>query len=100
MTILVAPLMSCSARLPVYALMIGAFIPNRRVLGIVHACPGLTMIAMYFLGTVAAFAMAWLFKRTLLKGAPPRFLHGDAALPAAVACETVLIQMSSEPGCS
>lgn len=71
-TILVAPLMSCSARLPVYALMIGAFIPARRVLGI-FTLPGLTMISMYFLGMVAAFAMAWLFKKTLLKSAPPRF---------------------------
>lgn len=71
-TILVAPLMSCSARLPVYALMIGAFIPAKRVLGI-FTLPGLTMISMYFLGTFAAFAMAWLFKKTLLKSAPPRF---------------------------
>ncbi len=64
--------MSCSARLPVYALMIGAFIPNRRVLG-VFTLPGLTLIAMYFLGTFAAFGMAWVFKKTLLKSAPPRF---------------------------
>ncbi len=71
-TILVAPLMSCSARIPVYTLMIAAFIPNRRVLGI-FTLPGLTMMAMYFLGTVAAFGMAWLFKKTLLRGAPPVF---------------------------
>lgn len=71
-TILVAPLMSCSARIPVYTLMIAAFIPNRRVLG-VFTLPGLTMMAMYFLGMVAAFCMAWLFKRTLLKGQPPVF---------------------------
>jgi ferrous iron transport protein B len=71
-TILIAPLMSCSARLPVYALMIGAFIPPRRVLGI-FTLPGLTMISMYFLGTFAAFGMAWVFKKTLLKSAPPRF---------------------------
>lgn len=71
-TILVAPLMSCSARIPVYTLMIAAFIPNRRVLGI-FTLPGLTMMAMYFLGMVAAFGMAWLFKKTLLKGAPPVF---------------------------
>ena len=71
-TILVAPLMSCSARIPVYTLMIAAFIPNRRVLGI-FTLPGLTMMAMYFLGMVAAFGMAWVFKKTLLKGAPPVF---------------------------
>ena len=56
-TILVAPLMSCSARIPVYTLMIAAFIPNRHVLG-VFTLPGLTMLSMYFLGTVAAFGMA------------------------------------------
>ena len=71
-TILVAPLMSCSARIPVYTLMIAAFIPNRRVLGI-FTLPGLTMMAMYFLGMAAAFGMAWLFKQTLLKGQPPLF---------------------------
>lgn len=77
-TILVAPLMSCSARLPVYALMIGAFVPNRRVLGIGHvtllSLPGVTLLAMYFLGMIAAFCLAWLFHRTLLKGVAPTFL--------------------------
>ncbi len=67
-TILVAPLMSCSARLPVYLLMIAALVPGDRVplatkVGI--------MILMYALGTFGAFGFAWLFKRTLLKGAPP-----------------------------
>ncbi len=71
-TILVAPLMSCSARIPVYTLMIAAFIPNRHVLG-VFTLPGLTMLAMYFLGTAAAFGMAWVFKKTLLKGTAPVF---------------------------
>jgi ferrous iron transport protein B len=71
-TILVAPLMSCSARIPVYTLMIAAFIPNKRVLGI-FTLPGLTMIAMYFLGMIAAFGMAWLFKKTLLRGPSPVF---------------------------
>lgn len=77
-TILVAPLMSCSARLPVYALMIGAFIPGRRVLGIgsvtLLTLPGVTLVTMYFLGMIAAFCMAWLFHRTLLKGVSPTFL--------------------------
>ncbi len=67
-TILVAPLMSCSARLPVYLLMIAALVPGDRV-------PMLTkvgiMLLMYVLGTFGAFGFAWLFKRTLLKGAPP-----------------------------
>ncbi|HEY1109483.1 MAG TPA: ferrous iron transport protein B, partial [Opitutaceae bacterium] len=67
-TILVAPLMSCSARLPVYLLMIAALVPNDSV-------PVLTkvgiMLAMYALGTFGAFGFALLFKRTLLKGEPP-----------------------------
>lgn len=71
-TILVAPLMSCSARIPVYTLMIAAFIPNKRILWI-FTLPGLTMMAMYFLGMVAAFGMAWVFKKTLLKSAAPVF---------------------------
>jgi ferrous iron transport protein B len=77
-TILVAPLMSCSARLPVYALMIGAFIPNKPVISIggftLLGLPGLTLLAMYLLGMVAAFGVAWLFHRTLLKGVSPTFM--------------------------
>ncbi len=66
-TILVVPLMSCSARLPVYALLIGAFIPARPLLpGL--SLQGATMLGMYLLGTVTALAMAALFKRTLLRG--------------------------------
>ncbi|HRE79798.1 MAG TPA: ferrous iron transport protein B [Opitutaceae bacterium] len=67
-TILVAPLMSCSARLPVYLLMIAAIVPGEQV-------PILTkvgiMLSMYALGTFGAFGFAWLFKRTLFKGQPP-----------------------------
>ena len=69
-TILVAPLMSCSARLPVYTLLIGACIPNITVLGFLKLT-GLTMLAMYLLGIVVALLMAWLFKKTLLRGEPP-----------------------------
>ncbi len=69
-TILVSPLMSCSARLPVYTLLIATSIPNIQVLGFLKL-PGLVMLSMYFLGTVTALAMAWLFKRTILKSAPP-----------------------------
>jgi len=72
-TMLVAPLMSCSARLPVYALMIAAFIPTTRVLGVV-SLPGLTMLSMYMLGLVMALLMAWIFKKTLLRGVPPVFI--------------------------
>ncbi len=67
-TILVAPLMSCSARLPVYLLMIAALFPVATVP--VAAKVGI-MISMYALGTLGAFGFAWLFKRTLLKGEPP-----------------------------
>jgi len=67
-TILVAPLMSCSARLPVYILMIAALLPNGRASILTKV--GI-MVLMYALGTVGAFGFAWLFKRTLLKGEPP-----------------------------
>jgi ferrous iron transport protein B len=69
-TILVAPLMSCSARLPVYTLLIAACIPDQTVLGFLKLT-GLTMLAMYLLGIVVALLMAWLFKKTLLKGETP-----------------------------
>lgn len=69
-TILIAPLMSCSARLPVYTLLIAACIPQRRWGGIFQL-QGLTLLGMYLLGIVAALAMAWVFKKTLLKGEPP-----------------------------
>src|SRR5712691_7340260 len=69
-TILVAPLMSCSARLPVYTLLIAACVPNVTVLGVLKLS-GLTMLAMYLLGIVVALLMAWLFKKTLLRGETP-----------------------------
>src|SRR5262245_26979321 len=72
-TILVAPLMSCSARLPVYTVLIAACIPNQRVLGFLKL-PGLTMLTMYLLGIVVALLMAWLFKKTLLKGPTPMLI--------------------------
>lgn len=61
-TILVLPLMSCSARLPVYALMIGAFIPNTTVFGY-FGLQGLTMVFMYFLGTITALILSLVFSR-------------------------------------
>lgn len=67
-TILVAPFMSCSARLPVYLLMIAALLPAGEVPIMTRV--GL-MLLMYALGTFGAFGFAWLFKRTLLRGDPP-----------------------------
>lgn len=60
-TILVAPLMTCSARLPVYALLIGAFIPRRTVAGM--SLQGLTMFGLYALGSLSAFLAAAVMQR-------------------------------------
>ncbi|WP_457424527.1 ferrous iron transporter B [Roseateles sp. P5_E7] len=60
-TIMIAPLMTCSARLPVYALLIGAFIPNREVAG--FELQGLVLFGLYVVGIVGAMAVAWLLKR-------------------------------------
>lgn len=65
-TIMVVPLMSCSARLPVYALLIAAFVPAVRVAGIA-SLQSLTLLGMYLLGTLSALGMAALFRRTLLR---------------------------------
>ena len=73
-TILVAPLMSCSARLPVYVLFIGTFVPDRSLLGGIIGLQALTLFAFYCLGALVAIPVAWLLKRTLLKGDPPPFL--------------------------
>jgi ferrous iron transport protein B len=72
-TILVAPLMSCSARLPVYTLLIAACVPKIKLLGF-FKLQGLTMLAMYLLGTTVALLMAWVFKKTLLKGETPMLI--------------------------
>lgn len=72
-TILVAPLMSCSARLPVYTLLIAACIPEQTFFGM-FKLSGLTMLAMYLLGIIVALFMAWLFKNTLLKGPTPMLI--------------------------
>ncbi len=69
-TIMIAPLMSCSARLPVYALMIGAFIPNKSVLGI-FTLPGLTLLGMYLLGILGAIGAATVFKWFINKSSRP-----------------------------
>ncbi|HEY3286732.1 MAG TPA: ferrous iron transport protein B [Gemmatimonadaceae bacterium] len=71
-TIMIAPFMSCSARLPVYALLIGAFVPNRWV-GFV-TLPGITLFSMYFIGIMAAILVAWALKRTVLSGGMPLYV--------------------------
>jgi ferrous iron transport protein B len=60
-TIMIAPLMTCSARLPVYALLIGAFIPQREVWGVFNL-QGLVLFALYFAGILSAMGVAWSFK--------------------------------------
>jgi len=66
-TVLVAPLMTCSARLPVYALLIAAFVPAESVFGPV-GLQGLALLALYLLGALSALVVAALLKRTLLPG--------------------------------
>ncbi|TBV73448.1 ferrous iron transport protein B [Pseudoxanthomonas winnipegensis] len=61
-TILVAPLMTCSARLPVYALLIGAFIPQRQVGGVFNL-QGLVLFGLYVAAIVSALVVAWVMKR-------------------------------------
>ena len=71
-TILIAPLMTCSARLPVYAVVIGAFIPATRV-GI-FGLQGLVLFALYIAGVVGALVAAWALRHTVTKGPSPTFL--------------------------
>ena len=66
-TILVAPLMTCSARLPVYALLIGAFVPDRSVLGPI-GLQGLVLLGLYFVGGFSALCVAAILKKTILAG--------------------------------
>jgi ferrous iron transport protein B len=72
-TMLVAPLISCSARMPVYALMIATFIPNQTIFGI-FSVAGLVLVSMYLLGLFTALLMAFIFKKFLLKGQSPAFI--------------------------
>ncbi len=82
-TILVAPLMTCSARLQVYAMLIAAIIPDYRYLVIktktfgdvgLLTLPGLTLAGLYVLGIVVAVLAALVFKRTILRGQTPPFV--------------------------
>ena len=73
-TILVAPLMSCSARLPVYTVFIAAFIPAKAVLGGTVGLQAMTMMGLYLLGIAVAIPVALLLKRSRLKGTTGPFL--------------------------
>lgn len=72
-TILIAPFMSCSARLPVYTLMIATFFAGKTVLGFL-SLGAVLMLAMYALGISVAIVVAFILKRTVLKAPPPPFL--------------------------
>ena len=72
-TIMIAPFMSCSARLPVYTLMIGAFFGGQYVFGVV-SLGAILMLSMYALGVIVAIIVAFILKRTVLKAPPPPFL--------------------------
>jgi ferrous iron transport protein B len=69
-TIMIAPFMSCSARLPVYTLMIAAFFSGRKLFGFL-SIGALMIMAMYLLGIAVAICVAWVLKRTILKAPTP-----------------------------
>jgi ferrous iron transport protein B len=73
-TIMAAPFMTCSARLPVYALLIGAFVPDLHYLGGFVNLQGLVLLGLYLLGILAGVFTALLMKRTVLRGPTPTFL--------------------------
>ncbi len=79
-TILISPLMTCSARLPVYALLIGAFVPQRELLGGWVELQGLVLFVLYGAGILGAMAVAWLLKRFTQSGRQVRPLMME--LPA------------------
>lgn len=74
LTILVAPLMSCSARLPVYLLLCGAFVPNVAVGVSWLRLPAVVLLAMYGIGVVVAAAVAFVLSRTVFRGPPQPFV--------------------------
>ncbi len=73
-TIMIAPLMTCSARLPVYTLLIAAFVPNIHLLGDFLSLPAATMLGLYILGFVTAICIARLLKSTILKSRDTNFI--------------------------
>ena len=82
-TILVAPFMTCSARLPIYTLIIAAFIPNRRVLGSVIGMRACVMLGLYVLGFLAASADGEASQILGAQGIVLTFRAGAAAVPLA-----------------
>jgi ferrous iron transport protein B len=72
-TIMIAPFMSCSARLPVYTLMIATFFAGQTVLGFI-SLGAVLILAMYALGIIVAIIVGWILKRTILKAPPPPFV--------------------------
>lgn len=72
-TILVSPLMTCSARIPVYTLLIAAFVPSTKAFGF-FTYQGLTMMGLYFFGVLSALVVAAVFKRTLLRSEHSTFV--------------------------
>ena len=72
-TLLIAPLMSCSARLPVYTLLIAAFIPNTKILGVI-SLQGLVLLAMYLAGILGAAVIALLLRKIVFRGEPALFV--------------------------
>ena len=72
-TILVAPLMTCSARIPVYVLIIGAFIPNERVWGVL-SLQGLVMFGLYVAGIVSAMLVSFVIRKVFWRGAVEAFM--------------------------
>jgi ferrous iron transport protein B len=73
-TILVAPLMTCSARIPVYTLIIGAFIPHGRPCGASVNLQGLVMFGLYAAGIVSALAVSFVIRRVFWRGAVEPFM--------------------------
>jgi ferrous iron transport protein B len=73
-TILIAPFMTCSARLPVYTMVIAAFLPNRPVMGVFLGTRALAMLGLYVLGFLMAIATARLLKSTVLRSKDTPFI--------------------------
>jgi ferrous iron transport protein B len=73
-TILIAPLMTCSARLPVYTLIIGVFIPARGVGGTAIGLQGLVLFSLYLAGIVGALVVAFILRRSVTKGTAAGFM--------------------------
>jgi ferrous iron transport protein B len=74
MTILIAPLMSCSARLPVYLLLIAAFVPKVNLANGLVSVQGLVLLGMLSLGAIIAAPVAWVLSRTAFRGQPGSFV--------------------------